>query len=108
MDSYIFSLAKELAKRSVDIYNANMKVSTFVADNVNRKVYDELLIGVRNKSTTYKLAQNIVLTAMLAHYSFDKVELSRQNSIRATKEVHSLLLRLINDTNQLQMVQYGY
>ena len=70
MEARLSGIAKELAQVAIDAYFSRPTFSyiTYGAEVTSQKVYDELLIGARNKLSFPELANRIAKVAIISHW----------------------------------------
>ncbi len=118
MDTRLRNIANALAETAIDSYNRR---GTFmylagIVDNTVRVVYNELLIGVHNKTSEFKLAENIAKVAILAYhratgvadtYKCQNIE-SETLFKRSALATHATLQKMIKQTNFQRRLQLAY
>jgi hypothetical protein len=112
METRLNYISKALAEIAINSFNSRatfVKLITGELDIVVSRVYDELLLGVKNKISEFKLAKNITKIALLAYWQsinkcIDTVEMSNlefgsvfQRTVLAT---HATLKKMIKRTNE--------
>lgn len=109
METRLRSIANALAESAIDSYNrrATFIYLSGIVENTVRLVYDELLIGVRNKTDVWKLAKNVTKIAVFAyrratgtHSSYVDSSIESETLFqRAALATHATLKKMIKQTN---------
>lgn len=117
MDTRLRNIANALAETAIDSYNRR---GTFmylagIVDNTVRVVYNELLIGVHNKTSEFKLAENVAKVAILAYHKATGADTNKYQNIesetlfkRSALATHATLQRMIKQTNFQRRLRLAY
>jgi len=113
METRLLSISKALAQSAIDGYNSRATYMYLIsADNAAKRVYTELLIGAKYKTTQFRLAKNIARVALIVYWEstsliIDEFKLNKKmrdienDSLfrRAVLATNATLKRMIKETN---------
>jgi hypothetical protein len=112
MDHRLQNISKAVAQSAINTYS-NYAVFRNIhhngANEVVRKVYNELVIGVKCKVNVWKLAKLVTTSAIIAYQQnknpyFSSIQ-SNALFIRAHTAVHATLKKMIRETNHQRRLQ---
>lgn len=106
METRLLNISKAIAQVSIDAYNSRATFIYNTDGSVEKKVYNEIVIGVRCKATPWRLAKLLATVAILAYQQNKDPFRSKDPALtnpnlfnRAHMAAHQVLKKMIRQTN---------